>query len=226
MPQRSGRLHSRRGPRSLRSRRFSPFLSHLSDLLGATLFAVGYRKCPETAAETVIEEILQRVSSVARAQDVGRIMGDSIGGLLALYAASRLLPGQFREAVLFYPVLSLRRTFPSYEWYGSGYLLDEGPMRWFRSLVAPWFLRRDFDPVDGLKGELEGLRVTVVSAGCDVLADEAVAFSRASGARLVGNPGLPHDFCLYMHKIPSATAAVRDLAPMLTRGGRHAEISR
>ncbi|MCM2442309.1 alpha/beta hydrolase [Agrobacterium vitis] len=195
---------------------FSPFLSHLAEMLGASIYAIGYRRCPEVAAEAVIDEILERVRSVALTDRVHRIMGDSIGGLLALYAATCALPSHFQEAVLLYPVLSLCRTFPSYEVYGDGYLLDESHMRWFRSLVSARFLREGFDPVAGLKGKLNATRVIVVSAGCDVLADEAVAFSRASGAELIRYDDLPHDFCLYLHRMQSATTAVAGIVDVLT----------
>jgi hypothetical protein len=90
-------------------------------------------------------------------------------------------------------------------------------MRWFRSLVAPRFRGEQFDPVAGTETGLTRMRVIVVSAGCDVLADEAAAFSRVSGALQIRHDDLPHDFCLYIHRMPSATAAVVALADILAK---------
>jgi acetyl esterase/lipase len=201
---------------------FTPFLSHLSARLGAQVLAVGYEKCPEVPAADIIEALMAKVSDLSHRHGIQRIMGDSIGGLLALYAALRVLPGRLRRAMLLYPVLSLNQTFASYERHGEGHLLDERDMRWFRSLVSPYFLARDFDPLALEPADLADLDVTVASAGCDVLADEARLFAEGRPVRLLSFPDLPHDFCLYHGMVPSAGAALSKIIDVFKLQERNA----
>jgi len=201
---------------------FTPFLSYLATLLEAPIIALGYEKCPETPAGHVIDALMADVSEIAKQMDVHRIMGDSIGGLLSLYAALRHMPHQFDDVTLLYPVLSMRSTYPSFERFSDGYLLDAEDMRWFRSLISQRFLAEDFDPLNLSKETLSNVRLLVISAGCDVLTDEAFAFSRQTSAELITFAELPHDFCLYFNKVSSARKAVEDFATLIRQPARTA----
>lgn len=200
---------------------FTPFLSYFARVLGATIIALGYEKCPETPADQVIDRLMERVVDLSREIDVRRMIGDSIGGLLSLYAALRVVPGRFQEVTLIYPVLSMRQTYPSFERYGEGFLLDAEDMRWFRSLVSPRFRAEGFDPLEFTAEAIDGMRITVVSAGCDVLADEAHAFSSKTAAKLLHFADLPHDFCLYHGSISSARGAIETIAEKLVSQERN-----
>lgn len=182
---------------------FAPLMSHLAVSTGLTVLAFGYDKLPETAVETVLDELFARMQENLPDSQEPFIMGDSIGGLLALYAAIHLFPSTFCKAVLLYPVLSFNQTYPSYEAYGENHLLDASIMRWFRSMCSPYFKQRGFDPMKLEKRDLTGLQISVFSAGCDVLADEADAFAKQVSVNHCRFTNMPHDFCLYRGKMTS-----------------------
>lgn len=196
---------------------FASFMMRLAAGTGREVLAFGYDKLPETPAPDAVDGLMARIARHLPEEEGLAVAGDSIGGLLALYAAARVLLGRFAHAVLVYPVLSLARTYPSYEVYGEGHLLDASAMRWFRSLLAPTFAARGFDPMRLVPGEPAGTRLSVVSAGCDVLADEAAAFTAARpGIVRIHCPDMPHDFCLNAGKLASARAAVERIVSLMT----------
>jgi acetyl esterase len=196
---------------------FAPFMSQIAALTGFTVLAFGYDKCPETAVEIALDELFERMKESVPESQKSIIMGDSIGGLLALYATVGPLFKKFSQAVLIYPVFSLNETYPSYETYGENYLLDASTMRWFRSLCSPYFKQRGFDPMKLSQNDLEGLRLSVFSAGCDVLADEADVFTKLVSADHYQFPEMPHDFCLYGGKIASTQAPITAILNTLTK---------
>lgn len=192
---------------------YTPLLTHLSRSLRAPVFAVEYRKCPEVAATAVLDDLMLRIEGVMQRERISRIMGDSIGGLLALYAALRVVPGRFTRAGLLYPFLSMSRGFGSHERHGQGLLLEQADMRWFRSMIAPVMRSRGFDPLTLPTEALQGLNIRLHAAGCDVLADEAEAFAdRHPAVTLHRHPALPHDFALYAPRLASARAALDRIA--------------
>jgi acetyl esterase len=76
---------------------------------------------------------------------------------------------------------------------------------------------RGFNSMQLPSDALAGLRVTVVSAGCDVLADEAEAFCALHPeVRPVCCPDLPHDFCLHAGKLASTRAGLERILATLT----------
>lgn len=196
---------------------FEGLLSELAARTGRPVLAIGYESCPEHEAGAVIDGLLARVSAALPDEPDLAIAGDSIGGLLALYAA-RCLPGRFARAVLLYPVLALAQAHPSAELYGERLLLDATRMRWFRALVAPALAARGFDPTLLARDALGGTTLAVVSAGCDVLADEAASFAAHAPfpVRHVPLPDLPHDFLLHAGTLASARAGLEAVVACLT----------
>ncbi|MGW4158345.1 alpha/beta hydrolase fold domain-containing protein [Streptomyces sp. NPDC004788] len=200
---------------------FQPFLRVLAGELRAPVEAFDYLKAPEHTVEQSVAQLAERVAR--RCHDLGDrrlvLAGDSVGGLLALYLALRVLPGVFSRIVLIYPVLDLGTERASYDAFGEGHFLDRDSMRLFRSYLEPFFAERDFDPPALSRGDLARLPdCSVVTAGCDVLRDEGLAWveqrtaDRPSGLRHLHFPGLPHDFCLYAGRLDSARSAVGEIA--------------
>jgi acetyl esterase len=194
---------------------YTPMLSHLAQGITAPILAIGYDKCPETPAADVIDGLMDIVSDMARSFGIKHIMGDSIGGLLALYAAHRTAPMQFQHVSMIYPVLSLQTSFGSYERFGEGRLLDQSDMRWFRSLIGPTLRARGFDPVRLPRGTFADLKLRVFSAGQDVLSDEAQTFVNRHDCGGMHFADLPHDFCLYAPRFASARQAMTAIAQSL-----------
>lgn len=198
---------------------FSVPLSIIASVRGCAIEAFDYDKAPECDPASSIADLAQRVCARCETAD-GPLMlaGDSVGALLALYLAVRVLPRTFARLVMIYPVLDLRTERPSYAQFGNGYFLDADAMRRFRSILTPFFARHGFDPFALANQELdEARRCTLVTAGCDVLRDEATAWSAHLAAQGI-RPShrhyadLPHDFCLYAGKLVSARRAVEDIA--------------
>ncbi|SEK91104.1 Acetyl esterase/lipase [Streptacidiphilus jiangxiensis] len=199
---------------------FQPFLRTLANDLRAPVEAFDYLKAPEHTAEESVEQLQRHIAERCRAL-AGRplvLAGDSVGGLLTLYLGLRALPDVFSRLVLIYPVLDLSTERESYETFGEGYFLDREHMRRFRSVLEPFFTARGFDPFALTDSELAGLPAcSVVTAGCDVLRDEGLAWveqlaDRSARPHHQHFPDLPHDFCLYTGKLESARGAVLRIA--------------
>lgn len=199
---------------------FTPFLRVLAAESQSTIEAFDYPKVPEHTVDEVVRYLETSVTASLTANS-GQplvIAGDSVGGLLALYVALRILPEVFSRIVMIYPVLDLLSERDSYREFGENHFLDQNTMSKFKGFLQPYFASRDFDPF--LLTDLDLTRLgdpALVTAGCDVLRDEAFAWTEALSQRgvLVDHtvfPDLPHDFCLYTGKIESARVAVSDIA--------------
>lgn len=199
---------------------FRPFLRDLANTLHAPVEAFEYPKAPEHTVEEAVERLGTHIAE--RCRTLGDrplvLAGDSVGGLLSLYLSLRVLPGVFSRIVLIYPVLDLGTERESYRTFGEGYFLDSDSMRLFKSILEPFFAGRDFDPFALSDGDLARLPAcSIVTAGCDVLRDEGLAWveqlaGRSAGLRHQHFPDLPHDFCLYTGKLNSAKNAVTEIA--------------
>lgn len=205
---------------------FRPFLRDLASTLHAPVEAFEYPKAPEHTVEEAVERLGSRIA--ARCRELGDrplvLAGDSVGGLLSLYLGLRVLPGVFSRIVLIYPVLDLGTERESYRTFGEGYFLDSRAMRLFKSLLEPFFSERAFDPFALSEGDLARLPAcSLVTAGCDVLRDEGLAWGEHLAERSVALrhqhfPDLPHDFCLYAGKLDSARSAVTEIARTAFQG--------
>ena len=199
---------------------FRPFLRTLAGALQSPVEAFDYLKAPEHTVEQSVERLSADIAARCDASAGQRLViaGDSVGGLLALYIGLRVLPGVFSRVVLIYPVLDLATERESYREFGEGYFLDRDAMRRFRSLLTPCFSARAFDPFGLSDRDLATLGdCSLVTAGCDILRDEGMAWAEYLADRGVRPchrqfPDLPHDFCLYAGKLESARRAVAEIA--------------
>lgn len=199
---------------------FRPFLAALANALHAPVEAFDYLKAPEHTAEQSVsllaEQVAARCNLLAGRELV--LAGDSVGALLALYLSLRVRPETFSRIVLIYPVLDLRTERESYQAFGEGYFLDRATMRRFKAILSPFFSEHRFDPFRLPEDDLARLPAcSVVTAGCDVLRDEGLAWVRQLADRTTGMrhqhfADLPHDFCLYAGRLPSARSAVAEIA--------------
>ena len=195
---------------------FRSFLSLLASELECVVEAFDYLKAPEHSIERSVEDLTVRMCARAEALPGGPVIlaGDSVGGLLSLYLASRALPGAFARLVMIYPVLDLWTERESYAEFGENHFLDATVLRGFKSLLRPYFAAHAFDPFAMSGDEFADLPpCSVVTAGCDVLRDEGAAWVSHVRAR-GGDPlhqhfaDLPHDFCLYSERLACAREAV------------------
>jgi acetyl esterase len=206
---------------------FEPFLTLLATSLGTVVEAFDYLKAPEHSVEESLLDLAGRLEGrfgEGRREEPLVLVGDSVGGLLALYVALRVLCGAFARLVLIYPVLDLHGERASYGTFGRGYFLDASAMRWFRSFWPAFCGATAFDPFALTDADLAGLpRCTLVTAGCDVLRDEGFAWARHLDEHEVALshlhfPDLPHDFCLYTGRVASARRAVEKIAEIIGGG--------
>ena len=163
---------------------------------GSLLVSVDYRLAPEHLFPAGLEDVHAAAEWVAvAAADLGgdptrlTVAGDSAGGNLAaalcLLAARRGGP-PITHQLLIYPITDCSFETGSYGDFAEGYWLEREDMRWFWSL----YLREPEQATDALASvlrspDLRGLPpATIVTAGCDVLRDEAEAYAerlRADG---------------------------------------------
>ena len=155
------------------------------------------------------------------------VCGDSAGGNLAavtaLHARDAAVP--VAAQALIYPVIDYRGGTPSYARYGTGYgILESETVDWFRERYLP-------DPTHHDDWRASPQRATslqdlppalVLTAECDVLADEGRAYAEALKA--AGNEtehldfaGMTHGFFGYLGLVDDAARAHRAVADFLQR---------
>ncbi|MBP2314306.1 alpha/beta hydrolase fold domain-containing protein [Azospirillum soli] len=194
---------------------FAPVLAGWA-AAGRSIVGLDYPKAPETKPASIVAAVTGAIAALAETGDEPLVLaGDSIGGLLVLHAALTALAERRPRLVLIHPVLNLddSRSFPSYEQFGEGYLLDRDFMAWFRALARQG-MPPGFDPLALTPGQAALLgEIRLVSAACDMLADEARLFAgqlRTLGV-LVDHTvlgGMPHDFILFTQRLLSAQKMV------------------
>ena len=179
---------------------------------GCLVVSVDYRMGPEHPFPAAVDDCFAVVRWLAghgaeiRA-DPGRIAvgGDSAGGNLAAVAAllARDEGGPaLRHQLLVYPVTDYRCRGASYERYARGYgTLEAESMRWFRRhYLADPAAADDWRASPLLADDHAGLPpALVITAECDVLHDEGVAYAErlaASGTACehAGFSGMIHGF--------------------------------
>ena len=157
---------------------------------GCVVVSVDYRMGPEHPFPAAVDDCVAAARWLAEhGREVGAdpdriaVGGDSAGGNLAAVAAltARDEGGPaLRHQLLVYPVTDYRCRGPSYERYARGYgTLEAESMRWFQ--------RHYLGGPDGadewrasplLAADLSGLPpALVITAECDVLRDEGVAYA-------------------------------------------------
>ena len=179
---------------------------------GSAVISVDYRLAPEHPFPAAPEDCYASLEWLAREApslgfDSSRIVvaGDSAGGNLAaavtLMARERGGPRVARQ-VLIYPVTDHSFDTGSYSAFAEGYWMGREDMEWV------WDLYLGDDAAAGGDLRASVLRATdlsglppavVVTAGCDVLHDEAVAYAdrlQAAGVEVMvmPHPGQVHGF--------------------------------
>ena len=200
----------------------------LCNASGLRVVAVDYRRAPESAHPSALEDAYAATRWVAE-QERGPLVvgGDSAGGHLATCVAARARDGgpPLAAQVLIYPVTDLSSfDTPSYHAYAEGFWLTRDAMAWFRDHLVPAGSDLAHPDVSPLKrSDLSGMPPAVlVTAECDVLRDEALAYAD----RLVeaGCPvtrlaygGVIHGFVAMPGTIRAGRQALDDMGQALRR---------
>ena len=163
---------------------------HLCREAGCVVVSVDYRMGPEHPFPAAVDDCVAAVRWLAEhgreiGADPGRIAvgGDSAGGNLATVAALTARDDggpALRHQLLVYPVTDYRCRGPSYERYARGYgTLEAESMRWFqRHYLGGPDGADDWRASPLLAADLSGLPpALVITAECDVLRDEGVAYA-------------------------------------------------
>lgn len=216
--------------------------SNLCAQSGCTVIAVNYRLAPEAPFPAAVDDsyaALEWVATIAAELGGGKlaVVGDSAGGNLAavmtLLARERGGPKIDFQALI-YPVLAAAPgQFPSYDKFGTGYVLTRRAADAFsayyfpRSGVAP-----DFRGAPLLASDYADLPPALIQvAGYDPLHDEGVAYAKrlmAAGVpvSLVDYPGLSHGYINMTGKLETAELAFAQLCSTLRQKiGRQARQS-
>ena len=162
----------------------------LANLASCVVVSVGYRRAPEHRWPTAAEDIYAATCWAAAAAaelgaDPSRVVvgGDSAGANLAavtaLMARDRGGP-PIAAQLLLYPVLDADFTTDSYRLFGQGFYNSRTAMQWYWDQYVPSESDRSHPYAAPLHGDLAGLPpAVVVTAGCDPLRDEGLAYASA-----------------------------------------------
>ena len=207
----------------------------------AIVVSVDYRRPPEHKFPAAVNDSLAAVEWAAtHSRDIGgdaariAVAGDSAGGNLAAVlcqlARQRGGPRIVYQALI-YPTVDLRGpaltpAYPSRGQFGGGdYFLSTRDMEWFRALYLSDVAREPDDPrVSPIAaGDLSGLPpALVVTAGCDPLRDEGMAYADRLAAAGVSVEyrcfeGTIHAFMSFAAAIPMGLEALSFVASRLKR---------
>jgi acetyl esterase len=196
------------------------------------VFLVDYRLAPESRCPVAFEDCTAALAFiVAHAARFGidprRVVlgGDSAGGHLAIGVARRL-PGVAAALALVYPVTDARMLHASYARYADGFYLTATMMAWYWQQFLPEgadLSDPDISPL--LAHDLPKLPPTlVVTAECDVLRDEGLAFSGALANAGVTQaylevPRVIHGFMRFRAGLEQARALPGNIRSQLDRWG-------
>jgi acetyl esterase len=182
----------------------------LSNVSGAAVVSVGYRKAPEHPYPAAADDCYAATAWVAEhAAELGvdpariAVAGDSAGGQLAAVVAqtARDRGGPaIAYQLLIYPAVDAGGEYPSRVENGEGYLLTKGAMDWFYAhyLTSPDQIEEP--AASPIRGDLTGLPpASVITAGYDPLRDEGAAYVEALTRAGVAvhhdeNPSMIHGF--------------------------------
>lgn len=202
---------------------------------GCAVVAVDYRMGPEHPFPAAVEDSFDALRWVAdKAAVLGFdaaklvVSGDSAGGNLAAVVAlmARDAGGPALSAqVPIYPVIDYRGGTASHERYAAGYgILDKGAVDWFREhYFANAGDMDDWRGAPHLAASHAGLPpALVITAECDVLKDEGVAYAKqlADAGVTVEHEdykGVVHGFFGYLGLVDEAEQAHARVAAYVKR---------
>lgn len=205
--------------------------SHLCAQAGCTVVAVNYRLAPEAPFPAAVDDSYATLEWVAaNTAELGggklAVVGDSAGGNLAavmtLLARERGGPSIDFQALL-YPVLAAAPgQYPSYDTFGSGYVLTRRAADAFSAHYFPGTgVAPDFRGAPLLATDFSALPPALIQvAGYDPLRDEGIAYAErlmAAGVpvSLVDYPGLSHGYISMTGKLETAELAFEQLCSAL-----------
>jgi len=171
---------------------------------GAVVVSIDYRRAPESPYPAAADDAVAAVRDVqSRLDEYGgsailAVAGDSAGGNLSAVATQHV-PG-IAAQLLIYPAIDVLGDYASREENASGYFLEAPTLAWFIGHYAPPGTDLNDPRMSPLRGDLAGLPpAIVVTAECDPLRDEGIAYADALAAAGVpvehtNYPGLIHGF--------------------------------
>lgn len=160
---------------------------NLAARTGATVASIDYRLSPETPFPCAVEDVLvalhhlrQHAATMQIDPDRIALCGDSAGGHIAVTATLMAVRAgvPIRHLGLFYPALDPACDSGSFHEFAKGPILTQDAMTWFWScyLGKPGAESPSF--INPMQVDLSGFpATTIMAAECDVLRDEARAFS-------------------------------------------------
>lgn len=204
-----------------------PFCRRLANESGAVIVSVDYRLAPEARFPIAAEDsyralnwVSERASELGGSPDLVGVAGDSSGGnlaaVVALMARDRGGP-PIAFQVLVYPVTDWNVDSGSYKEFadGGGYV-TRVEMIWYWDQYADEADRKNpyASPLQGDLGQLPP--ALVVTAECDVLRDEGVAYAEkmaAAGTPVVSRTyeGVFHGFVSSVGFLEAADEALADI---------------
>lgn len=208
------------------------FCRALANASGCAVLSVEYRLAPEHRYPAAVEDAYAAtVWAAEHAHELGcdaarlAVGGSSAGGnlaaVVALMARDRGGP-HLRLQLLHVPVTDHDLDTPSYRANATGYGLTRAAMRWFWDHYLPDVGARGAPDASPLRSpDLRGLPpAIVITAECDPLHDEGVAYARrlAEAAVAVTHleyPGMVHGFMGWSSQIPRAREAFDQIGAAL-----------
>ncbi|NTV10840.1 MAG: alpha/beta hydrolase [Zoogloea sp.] len=204
----------------------------LANLAGCAVLSVDYRLAPEHPFPGAVEDAWIAARWAHANPDILQIDparialgGDSAGGTLTAVTCLQLRDrGGFTPALqlLIYPCTEIQSTRPSRITYADGYFLDRDSLVWFFERYLPnaedW---QDWRASPLLAARFDNLApACLVTAGCDPLTDDCLAYAdalRASGVAVQHRhyEGMLHGFITLGKFFPPAVEAVRSAAAAL-----------
>ncbi|RRH78178.1 alpha/beta hydrolase [Falsigemmobacter faecalis] len=205
-------------------------VSALAEATRIPVLFVEYRLAPEHPFPAAAEDALDAMAAVLAQAVPGLpggpviVMGDSAGGNLTAVVCNAL-PERGRVAlqVLYYPVTDSDFTRASYRAYGTDHPLTEADMRWFFDQYTPNPADRSDPQVAPIRHPRPGgpgVPALIVTAECDVLRDEGLAYAealRAAGCPVTWRdaPGMAHVFLRHSAQVPEAAADLAKTASQI-----------
>jgi acetyl esterase len=199
---------------------------------GAATVSVDYRLAPEhpypAALDDAVDAVLACLQGEVLVPGPTRIVvaGDSAGGALATAVCLRARDSGGpapQGQILLYPVLSSRRSTPSYDENATGRYITRQHLTWFWEQYLATSSEIDSYASPGDVPSVDGLPPTVlVTAGLDPLRDEGLEYGRRLAlagvpTTLLHYPEAFHGFLGFQGVLELADRAMRDVQTVSKR---------